>query len=136
MTGRTLQPPDLLGRWRLHRRLVDRRLRRSGSVVGELSVVADGADVAWREQGTLSWDGREVSVSRILRLRRVDDGWHVYFADGRPFHPWRPGEVVEHPCRADLYRGLIDATRDRLRTLWDVTGPGKDQRILTRCIRG
>jgi hypothetical protein len=136
MDGRIPQPPDLLGRWRLHRRLVDRRLRRSGIVVGELSIVADGAEVGWREHGTLCWDGREVPVSRTLRFRQVDGDWHVHFADGRPFHPWRPGRVIEHPCRADVYRGLIDATRDRLRTLWDVTGPEKDQRILTRCIRG
>jgi hypothetical protein len=36
-----------------------------------------------------------------------------------------------------LYRGLVsvDAARQRMRVLWDVAGPGKEQRILTRCVR-
>jgi hypothetical protein len=135
MDGRILQPPDLLGRWRLRRRLVDRHLRLSGLVVGELLLFPDGAEVGWREEGVLRWNGALTPVLRVLRLRQSDDGWAVHFADGRPFHPWCPGVAVEHPCRNDLYRGLIDATPHRLRTLWDVTGPDKDQRILTRCLR-
>ena len=30
---------------------------------------------------------------------------------------------------------LVDRDATRLRTLWDVTGPAKDQRLLTRCLR-
>ena len=68
-------------------------------------------------------------------LQRDDGAWQVRFADGRPFHPWRPGVWVDHPCNADLYRGLVDASPDRLRILWDVVGPTKDQRLFTRCVR-
>ena len=130
-------PTALLGTWELRRRLVDRRAGVSGRVRGWLELCAAGPDVRWLERGVLCWRGAEHPVSRELRVVREGDDWAVRFADGRPFHPWWPGRVVEHPCRADLYRGLIRVDRDgaRLRVLWDVTGPGKAQRILTRCHR-
>ena len=83
-----------------------------------------------------------IEVTRELLITPDDDDgasgtWTVRFADRRPFHPWTPGLEVVHPCRADTYRGLVLVDRDatRLRTLWDVTGPAKDQRLLTRCLR-
>ena len=102
---------------------------------GTLSVVADGARIRWRESGTLHWAGDELPVTRELVLVEAPPGWQVCFADGRLFHPWRPGEIVEHPCNADVYRGLVDVGPDRLRVLWDVTGPAKQQRLFTRCHR-
>jgi hypothetical protein len=61
----------------------------------------------------------------------------VLFEDGRRFHPWRPGEQVVHPCAADLYDGwvVLDRGGARLRTLWDVHGPTKHQRLITRFTR-
>jgi hypothetical protein len=121
----------------LRRRLVDRRTGRFGRVTGGLELTRAGSSVRWFEEGRFEWNGAVVPVTRELLLAPDGDGWQVRFADGRPFHWWRPGEVVSHPCRADLYRGLIsvDPSRRRLRVLWDVTGPGKDQRIVTRCVR-
>jgi hypothetical protein len=128
-------PRALAGEWRLARRVADRRARLFGTVQGTLSLVADGALLRWREHGTLRWNGADLPVTRELLLTEEPDGWQVRFADGRPFHPWRPGAVVVHPCNADLYRGFVDARPDRLRVLWDVTGPAKDQRLFTRCRR-
>jgi hypothetical protein len=133
----TPDPDELIGRWSLTRRLHDRTTDQRGRVHGtlELSLGRDG--VSWWEQGTLHWAGVTRPVSRRLHLEPGPDGWLVRFSDGRVFHPWRPGEPVEHPCRADLYRGIVVVSPDRqeLRTLWDVTGPAKDQRLLTRCRR-
>lgn len=128
-----MEPRDLLGRWGLRRRVVDRRAGGFGTVAGELVLSAVDGGVRWAETGVLRWDGRTVPVSRTLLVR---DG-HVYFADGRPFHPWRPGEPVVHPCGADVYTGLVVVDRGgtRLRTLWDVRGPVKDQRLVTTCTR-
>jgi hypothetical protein len=69
-----------------------------------------------------------------MGFTRIEDEWWMTFADGRAFHPWRLGQVVEHPCRDDVYRGLLvlDRAATRLRIGWDVTGPGKHQRIITR----
>lgn len=130
-------PTELLGRWRLHRRLADRRTGVIGQVAGHLQLERDGERIRWFEQGELQWDGRTIPVHRELQIVADGDAWLVCFADGRPFHPWRPGETVEHPCRADRYRGLvlIDRDRTRLRIGWDVAGPAKDQRILSRCYR-
>ncbi len=130
------EPTALIGRWRLQRRIRDRRHEVSGRVVGELVIRRDGADLRWCERATLHWQTTVVPVWRDLLLSEDDNGWSVYFTDGRPFHPWRPGTVVEHPCRDDLYRGLVVVSPRTLRTLWDVAGPGKDLRILTRCLRG
>jgi hypothetical protein len=54
------------------------------------------------------------------------------FADGRPFHPWTLGTEVIHPCAADTYAGRIERLGDsRLRIVWDVTGPTKNQLIVS-----
>ena len=115
----------------------DRRLARFGRVSGTVEFVTDGGAVRWCERGTFSWDGNAFDVTRELRIEPCGDGWMVRFDDGRDFHPWSPGSVVTHPCRADTYRGLVrvDVSRTVLRVLWDVTGPAKDQRLFTRCHR-
>jgi hypothetical protein len=105
-----------------------------GTVAGELVIAVDADGLRWDESGTLRWDGGRYRVSRSYLLR-ADDGWWVRFTDGRPFHPWRPGETVTHPCRADVYTGLVAVDGDRMRTCWDVRGPAKDQRLVTRFAR-
>jgi hypothetical protein len=135
-----VEPTELLGTWRLARRIVDRDgpHRTFGRVHGtlELSRGDDGA-VRWHERGELAWNGQHLTVFRTLHVVPMDGGWTVCFDDGREFHPWRPGTPVVHPCRADTYRGLVavDAGGDLLRVLWDVTGPAKDRRLFTRCTR-
>jgi Family of unknown function (DUF6314) len=123
----------LVGTWRLRRRLADLHTGTFGAVRGTLTLAGDAAGVEWSESGVLHWAGREVEVTRRYLLRDGVDGWWVYFDDGRPFHPWTPGRPVEHPCRADLYRGLVrlDAP-ERWRIAWDVVGPAKHQRIVSR----
>ena len=128
-----LAPTDLLGTWALARRTLDRRTRELGRMTGTLELVRDGDAVRWCERGTFRVAGQAFAASRELLLVPDGTGWAVCFADGRPFHPWQ--RRVEHPCNADVYRGLVDAAPGRLRVLWDVTGPAKDQRILTRCRR-
>ena len=132
-----VRPTDLLGVWQLQRRLIDRRAGKFGHVDGWLELTLVGSVVHWLELGELDWDGNVYEVTRELHIVPDGDGWQVRFTDGRLFHDWRPGRLVEHPCRADLYRGLIDIDGDRrkLRVLWDVSGPGKEQRIVTRCVR-
>ena len=129
-------PTALLGDWRLTRRLADRRTGRSGTVSGRLTLRSEHDQIAWAEQGTLLWNGSRLAVSRSYRLRPAGEGWWLYFADGRPFHPWTPGRWVHHPCREDSYRGLITITGpDQWRTLWEVDGPDKAQRIITQLSR-
>jgi hypothetical protein len=128
-------PRPLAGRWLLDRRLVDHARGESGCFHGELLITAAGDGLEWVESGTLRWGGREIPATRRLLLRPGPEGWQMAFADGRPFHPWRPGEQVQHPCGADLYRGLVCATPTRMRVTWWVTGPTKDQEIHSRLRR-
>jgi hypothetical protein len=126
-------PTALLGDWRLDRQLTDRRTGRSGTVRGQLTLRREGDQITWAEQGTLVWNGSRLAASRSYGLRQAEDGWWLYFADGRPFHAWRPGQWVHHPCREDSYRGLITITGpDHWGTHWEVDGPAKAQRIITR----
>jgi len=125
-------PRELVGRWSLARRVADRLAGQQGTMTGELIVSAEGAGLRWAERGTLSWAGALLPATRTYLLRPGADGWEVTFGDGRPFHPWRPGELVTHPCRADVYTGLITVDRDRVGTLWEVRGPAKHQRLVTR----
>lgn len=141
MAAQPVEPTDLVGVWHLTRRIVDRRAgggRAHGRVHGTLTLSRISPDeVCWHEQGTLVWDRRELEVFRTLLVRRDGAGWTVCFEDGRVFHPWEPGAALTHPCRADTYRGVVHVAPDRqlLRILWDVTGPTKDARLVTRCRR-
>jgi hypothetical protein len=142
VAAEAVPPTDLLGEWHLARRIVDRGspggAAQFGRVSGTLSLAAAGPDeVVWDERGVLTWAGRQLPVCRVLRVLRSVGRWTVCFEDGREFHPWRPGVAVVHPCRADTYRGVVDVAADHrlLRVLWDVTGPAKDARLFTRCVR-
>jgi hypothetical protein len=132
-----VEPTQLLGTWQLQRRVLDRLAGLHGTVSGTLQLCPTNSPdtVRWFEQGTFHYAGAVFDAERELTVRRRADGWFVHFADGREFHPWTPGEPVTHPCRADLYRGLVETSPHRLRMLWDVRGPRKDQRMVTRCTR-
>jgi hypothetical protein len=123
-----------LGTWALRRQVLDRVSGRRGRVRGvmeiSLELGANGGGQRWSESGVLRWDGQDHPVTRVLLLRPGAQGaWWVHFADGRPFHPWRLGEVVEHPCAADVYRGRIDVGPRWMTVRWEVSGPCKDQLV-------
>jgi hypothetical protein len=134
VSGALADPRALLGEWRLDRTVLDRRTGLRGCVHGSLVVSDEGERLRWAERGTLRWDGREVPVERTYLLLAGSDP-QVLFADGRPFHPWRPGEWVEHPCAEDRYRGLVTGDREHARVVWEVRGPAKDQRLVSRLRR-
>jgi hypothetical protein len=122
---------ELVGSYALRRSVQDRRAHLAGTVTGSMNVVVEVDRLAWRECGELSWNGRTVPVSRTSFLVDLDGQPWMTFADGRPFHPWRPGEDVSHPCGADLYVGRIEVSPAGIRTVWRVTGPAKEQRLTT-----
>jgi len=124
-------PGDLVGEWTLTRRLVDRRAGQFGRAYGTLTIAPAGPDLRWSEVAELHWAGHIVPVTRNLHINRIEGEWWTTFTDGRPFHPWRLDEPVVHPCAADTYRGRLTLAGDELRVLWDVTGPTKQQRIIT-----
>ena len=129
----TCAPGKLVGQWDFRRRLVDRRAGLLGRASGTLVIAPQGDGFRWHEVGELKWNGRGTPISRALGLALDDGEWRVTFADGRPFHPWRFGVPLIHPCGDDVYTGRVRMDRDgqRLRIGWDVAGPTKQQRIVT-----
>jgi hypothetical protein len=131
-----IEPTALLGQWELTRQVHDERAGLSGSAAGQLTLRAEGDQIAWHEEGTLLWNGSSLPFSRAYFLRRNDDEWWLYFPGGGPFHAWRPGKWVHHPCSEDTYDGLITVKGlEEWDTQWDVRGPATDQRITTQLSR-
>jgi hypothetical protein len=119
-------PRELVGTWALQRWIDDRHEGTTHRVDGVLELSRDVEGLRWEE--ALVWhrpDG-DVEAHRVLLLRLTDDGWWVRFADGRDFHPWRPGESVTHPCRPDTYTGVVEGSVERWTVVWHASGPAKD----------
>ena len=134
------EPTELLGTWRLDRRIVDRRraaAARSDGSAGRSTLTADdGAVGVARARARSPGTGSTWPCLRdAARRRRRPAGGPSASTTAATFHPWRPGTPVVHPCRADTYAGSSPSTPggDLLRVLWDVTGPAKDRRLFTRC---
>ncbi len=126
-------PTRLLGEWDLTRVVEDLLAMRSGRVRGVLRLQDRGDHIDWAESGVLFWDGARMPVERHYALSQQDGQWWAFFDDGRAFHPWRPGEWVEHLCGADRYRGLVTIEdSEHWRVVWDVRGPHKVQRLTSR----
>ncbi|GAA4362644.1 DUF6314 family protein [Nocardioides caricicola] len=129
-------PTALLGTWSLTR-VVDDRLageRRDVRGSATLRLEAPGR-VRWSEEGTMTWGGRSVPVSRTLYVVSDGESWDVHFEDGRLFHPWAVGAWVDHPCAPDHYRGLIEVGAGRWSVEWQARGPEKDYVMRTEHVR-
>ena len=125
-------PANLVGEWIISRDITDFGARISGTFQGRLLVVADTDGYAWAESGTLQWRDRSSPAARNLRLQHQETGWWMTFADGRPFHPWRPNSEVVHHCGRDVYTGIISrrpATPGQIEISWNVAGPAKHYRL-------
>lgn len=128
-------PANLVGEWIISRDITDFRARISGTFQGRLVVVADTDGYAWAESGTLQWRDRTSLATRNLRLQHLEAGWWMAFADGRPFHPWRPNSEVVHRCGQDIYTGIVGhrlAAPNQIGITWNVTGPDKHYRLDSR----
>ena len=138
------EPVTLLGSWSLERVIDDRGSHQLSHVEGTLDLSLDAASaegLCWEERATWRRSEGETPVSRTLRLAPTADGWWVRFADGRDFHPWRPGQQVVHRCGADTYPGVVSGTPVgsgidlEWAVEWRVTGPEKDYTSTTRLRR-
>ncbi|AMM19252.1 hypothetical protein AX769_02780 [Frondihabitans sp. PAMC 28766] len=133
----SLDPTALVGQWTFDRTVDDRREGRTVEARGTADFVAtDAGRIDWHEEGTLLLEAGPVRIAVHRVLRREPSGsWAVDFADGRPFHPWLPGEEVSHDCPPDDYRGRIDGTDAGVQTSWTMrwtsVGPEKDYTIDT-----
>lgn len=129
----------LTGSWTVAREVHDDHSGLDGAFTGVARFVPEGDGLVWIETGRLRLGSHEGEASRTLRIVPEGDGWAVRFEDGRPFHPLdlRSGvSVVDHPCGEDHYVGGLRAeSRDAVEIRWRVSGPTKDQTIVSRYTR-
>jgi hypothetical protein len=125
------------GRWQIDRKLLDRRRSVCGSILGVAEFAAAGSLLIHREWGRLSFGNYSGAAEQRYDLEFIDtaDRALVRFRDGRPFHFLDLSEGrtdVTHACGSDLYEGRFIAFDRRCwQSIWEISGPRKDQRIVT-----
>ncbi|MEU6132980.1 DUF6314 family protein [Saccharopolyspora sp. NPDC047091] len=126
----------LTGRWVLRRDIVDDAGARLGGFAGEAVFTADAGELVYRETGELELGAHRGPAHRTLHYRLADPATAaVHFDHGGFFHDLdlRSGRwLVEHPCRADLYRGEFAVHGpDSWWQRWHVAGPAKHHVLTT-----
>jgi len=119
------------------RSLLDRRRSIAGELKGDAHFTPSRRGLLYGEQGTLIFGAHHGPAEQRLSYEFPcgDARASVRFRDGRAFHELdlSDGEAkVTHWCGADIYQGCfvaIDA--GQWRSAWNVTGPRKDQEIVT-----
>lgn len=127
----------LEGSWRIARRVRDRRLGESGSLVGKACFTPIQDGLSYDEQGVLRFGAYIGEVTARYRFMEAEPGaMSVHFADGRPFHLLDLSSglaEVAHDCAPDRYLGRYRALGPDSWTLaWRIRGPRKDMLIGTR----
>lgn len=127
---------DFAGAW-----IVRREITGSESAVfaGDARFTPDAAGLAYTERGALRIGGRDLVAERRYHWRLAEGRIEVAFADGRPFHGFRPATRAEaqHDCPPDHYRVFYDfAAWPAWQTVWRVTGPRKALCLVTEYRRG
>lgn len=130
----------LAGRWRIERRIADRRSSTTGRLMGEALFAPAPYGLRYEEWGTLVFGVHRGEAGRGHRFVLDPAGAaEVRFDDGRPFHRLdlsRGRADVVHDCPPDRYRGRYRVIgRDRWALAWLVHGPRKRLLIGTRYLR-
>ena len=131
-----LSAREFEGRWRIARRIEDRRAGVDGVLEGEAVFEARDYGLFYDERGELRMGGgAPLKAERRYRWVFGADRVEVFFEAGAPFHDFRPEGVsagTEHLCAADLYRVRYDFTRwPEWVAVWTVAGPAKDYTMRT-----
>jgi len=129
----------LRGQWTCRREIEDRRAGREGRFEGEASFGHDGIGLAYAEAGVLELPGTGAfRAERRYLWRAVPAGIAVLHENGTPFHAFDPrGDrpAALHRCEPDLYHVVYTFEADAWSSVWDVTGPRKSYRLVTRYAR-
>ncbi|MEM0945860.1 MAG: DUF6314 family protein [Pseudomonadota bacterium] len=124
------------GRWHLVRRIEDYTGGPAGHMDGDAVFRAEGAGLHYRETGLLRLaNNPPIRAERSYLWTQPDPARiEVCFSDGRPFHWFSLQDAPEaaHFCDPDMYRVHYAFTDwPNWRSVWCVTGPRKDYRMIT-----
>ncbi len=125
---------DFLGAWRFERSVAHAG-GDTARVTGRATFTADAQGLVMDEVGQMSLNGAPPITATRRYLWRA--GLHVLFEDGRPFHTVPPsGGTAQHWCDPDSYTVSYDfADWPDWTAAWQVSGPRKDYRMVTRYTR-
>ena len=131
----------LAGDWRIERTIRDRRHSIDGRLHGEARFTSAGEALNYVERGTLDFGCHEGRAEQhyVFDFAVGYERAQVRFRDGRDFHELDLSSGVAnvtHSCGLDLYEGRFTALDGlQWRSAWKVTGPRKDQDIVTNYTR-
>jgi hypothetical protein len=127
----------LCGNWRVDRSVLDGRRSILGEFRGHASFTRAGDSLLYEERGTLRFGVHHGPAEQCYRydFGEGDARAIVSFRDGRMFHELdlSTGEALAtHACEPDHYEGRFTALGPmQWHTAWKVSGPRKEQDILT-----
>lgn len=127
----------LTGRWTLARTIRDLRQVIGGTLEGTAEFTPADSGLLYCEEGILTLGSHRGPAEQQLcfAFPLSDARADVAFRDGRPFYQLdlsRGADAVTHVCDPDLYEGhFLALDADRWQSVWKVTGPRKDQELLS-----
>jgi hypothetical protein len=126
---------DLLGAWRLTRRIIDHRAGLTGALSGTCHWRPYGNGLRQEETGVLIFGtAPPMQASRTYLWRAEGASLVVFFEDGRPFHRLVQGAWADrHHCAPDIYDVTYDfSIWPDWTQVWHVSGPRKEMTIESR----
>ncbi|MBT8410431.1 MAG: hypothetical protein KJP02_01365 [Octadecabacter sp.] len=128
---------EWLGAYRVARQIDDYRAGQVATFEGTAEISASARGAIYREAGQLQMaQGAAFRAERVYLWAVQGPRIAVFFEDGRPFHDFDPragGATTEHLCGQDWYRGGYNVSGwPDWQVTWEVTGPRKDYRSVTR----
>jgi len=123
----------LIGRWKADRIIRHWDWGADCFFTGSAEIAID----SFEETGELSIGSTTVSSRRFYRLQDRAKNNEIRFPDGRFFINLddTPLQQVHHRCGEDDYRGRFIFKRDAWTERWDVIGPRKRYRSVTKFSR-
>jgi len=133
--ARALKPFDLEGAWRITRRVIGTNTRFEGTA----RLTPDGDVLAYYEDGILQHEGKNSPAFRRYIYQQTDNRLIVMHPDGAAFLDlmFKNGEArARHVCGADTYDALFRFyAGGHWMAAYDISGPHKNYRIVTRLMR-
>lgn len=125
---------DFVGVWTISRVISDHLAASTGAFHGTARFSAVQNGLAYIEKGQLQLVGQPPFLAeRRYHWHQDENGLHVSFHDGRPFHSFDPrSPEASHWCDPDTYQVAYEFDAwPHWRTIWNVSGPRKAYQMIT-----
>ncbi|MDC1381813.1 DUF6314 family protein [Octadecabacter sp.] len=129
---------DFIGTYDVNRVIDDARAGGQSRFEGHAVIAAEAGGARYTENGHLIMNDQRFAAQRSYLWRANGLRIDVLFEDGCAFHDFDPeqgGQATEHLCGQDMYHGGYDVAEwPNWVVTWDVSGPRKHYRSVTRYV--